>query len=358
MVLKVKLTTLTPVNIGNGEALSQFCDYVYDGGFVYYLDYDLISQELSKMPNGDELIDEFVSLVRNQAGGSVRNRFKIKGFLENVGLDFKSFAIKKIAVDDEIKEQIQLQVKSGGKPYIPGSSLKGAIRTAIVSYFFTKESEKNIQNTKGYIGQDILGSYNEDILKFLQVSDTMPFREEDLGIVKFYRFNLKSGSLDIPVVKEVISPGSESTFTIGLKAKKGLADSRFEFLEEGKETLLFGIINTYAGKNIEHELKVLKGNSNVELQALEEFYENLLETVSTADSTKEAYLRVGSGKTFYDNTVAHKMSQEFLKEIINRNFKKADPNFFPRTRTLALYKGEKTAPGWVKLEKIETVKVE
>jgi len=353
MNLKVKLSTLTPVNIGNGETLSQFCDYIYDNGFVYYLDFDLIAQELSKLPAGDRLIDEFVAIVRNQAGKSVKNRFRIKSFLGKIGLDFKRLASKEIPADDEIKEQIQLQVKTGGRPYIPGSSLKGAIRTAIVNYFFTEESERNIQSTKRYIGQDILGEYDKDILKFLQVSDTMPFEEEDLRIVKFYRFTFKSESMDIPVVKEVIPPGRESTFTIGFKVRKAhQVDSRFEFLEGEKASLLFEIINVYTRKNVENELKELKRSSGSELQAVKEFYASLLDAIDTADVTKEAYFRIGSGKTFYDNTIAHKLSEPFLKQIIKSNYKKVDLKFFPKTRSLALYDGKNMAPGWVKLEKI------
>ncbi len=352
MNFKVKLTTLTPVNIGSGEILSQFCDYVYDKGFIYYLDYDLIAQELLKMPDGEKLIDEFVAIVRAQAGGSVQNRFRIKGFLENTGLDFKNFASKKIAVDGETKEQIQLQVKSGGRPYIPGSSLKGAIRTAIISYFFAPNSEKNIKDVRGYIGQDILGKFNDDILKFLQVSDSMPFEEEDLGIVKFYRFNLKTDKMDIPVVKEVIPPSRESTFIIGFKAKKGQVDSRFEFLEEGKGDIVFEMINKYSRKNVENEMEYLKRSNSSELQDVKEFYNGLLDVISSADNTKEAYLRIGSGKTYYDNTIAHHLSKDFVKDIVSRNFKKADPNFFPKTRTLVLHNGQKLAPGWVKLERM------
>jgi CRISPR-associated protein Csm5 len=352
MNLKVKLTTIKPVNIGSGETLSQFCDYVYDNGFIYYLDYDLIAQKLSKKPDGEKLIDEFVAIVRAQAGGNVQNRLRIKGFLENTGLDFKNFASKKIAVDDEIKEQIQLHVKTGSRPYVPGSSLKGAIRTAIISYFFTEDLEKNIRDTRGYIGQDIFGKINDDVLKFLQVSDTMPLGKEDLGIVKFFRFNLKTDSLDIPIIKEVIPSGKDSTFRIDFKAKKGQVDSKFEFFEEGKGDLLFEIINKYSLKNVKNELAYLKRSNNIELKDVKEFYSSLLDAVSTADNTKEAYLRIGSGKTFYDNTIAHDLSQAFLKKIISKNFKKIDPNFFPKTRTLVLYRGQKQVPGWVKLEKM------
>jgi len=350
MNLKVKLETLSPVNIGNGEILSQFCDYVYDKGVVYYLDHDLIIEELSKRPDSEKLINEFVAVVRTQAGGSIQNRLRLKGFFENTGLDFKHLASRKIPVDGEINEQIQLHVKTGGRPYIPGSSLKGAIRTAIISHFFTEDMENKI-NIKGYIGQNLFGKYDEDILKFLQVSDTMPFSEEDLGIAKFFRFNLKTDAMAIPVIKEIVPAGKTTTITIGFKAKEGQVDSRFKFLQEGNEDHLFAIINAYTCKNLENELAAIQRSHSGELQDVKHFYADLIDAVSAADNTKEAYLRIGSGKTYYDNTVAQSLSKPFLQKILAQNFKKADPNFFPKTRTLVLHKGQKQVPGWVRLEK-------
>jgi CRISPR-associated protein Csm5 len=61
-----KIQTLTPVNIGSGEVLSQFSDYVYEDGFVYYLDHDLMLKELLDKSNSEETIDKFVLIVKNR----------------------------------------------------------------------------------------------------------------------------------------------------------------------------------------------------------------------------------------------------------------------------------------------------
>ena len=75
MNMECKLEILTAVNIGCGEVLSQFSDYVYDNGFVYYLDHDLLFRELAKKPECDEIIDQFVMIVQKQARGNERNDF-------------------------------------------------------------------------------------------------------------------------------------------------------------------------------------------------------------------------------------------------------------------------------------------
>ncbi len=350
MNMECKLEILTAVNIGCGEVLSQFSDYVYDNGFVYYLDHDLLFRELAKKPECDEIIDQFVMIVQKQARGNVQDRFKLKSFLVENGLDYKKYTLRKVPVKEEVKEQIQLHIKSGNCAYIPGSSLKGAIRTALISYFF--KSGEDLSRRKRYIGEDIFGKYGEDVLKYLLISDTMPFPEENLRIVRFYKMNLKTKRTDIPVIKEVISRGSVSTFSIKSKAKKGEVQEKFSFLLEGNEEALFEIINNYTQQNIEIELKQLHSCRGEEVKDLEEFYNSLLQEVNNADSTKEAYLRIGSGKTYYDNTVAQKFSEDFRRQIIKNNFPKADVDFFPKTRTVIIEGFSKIAPGWVKITKI------
>lgn len=348
--MKLKIEILTAVNIGSGDVFSQFSDYVYDDGFVYYLDHDRLLHELATKPNCDEMIDQFVMIVQNQAKGNTQDRFKLKSFLEGNGLDYKKYTLRKIPVTEEIKEQIQLHIKSGNRPYIPGSSLKGAIRTALISLFFS--SEESLKGGKGYIGEDIFGRYGEDVLKYLLVSDTMPFSEDDLGIARFYKINLETHKTDIPVNKEVIKQGSVSTFSIKTKAKKGEISEQFTFLLEDNEEALLGIINNYSQKNIEIELSKLQTYSGEETKELKEFYNSLLQAVTQSDPTKEAYLRLGSGKTYYDNTIAQKFSDGFLQQVIKSNFKKAKRNIFPKTRTVIIDGSFKVVPGWVKLTKV------
>ncbi|HHV71624.1 MAG TPA: type III-A CRISPR-associated RAMP protein Csm5 [Clostridia bacterium] len=350
MTMKLKLETLTAVNVGNGEIASQFSDYVYDGGFVYYLNHDLLLRELGEKPKSEEIIEEFVKVVQSQAKGSSGNRMRLKDFLEKNGLDYRKYALRKIPARERITEQIQLHIKSGSQPYIPGSSLKGAIRTALIS-FFLDSSEEGLKNKRKYIGQDLFGEFGEDVLKCLLVSDTLPFEEEDLEVVVFKRLNLKSKKSDIPVVKEVIRRGSVTTFTIKTKAKENQVKEEFAFLQAGKEDSLFEIINKYSRKNIEIELELLSRFRGEETKEIEDFYTTLLQRVENADHAKEAYLRIGSGKTFFDNTIGQKLSKQFIADLVRKNFRKADPNFFPKTWSVIRENLSTEVPGWVRIAK-------
>jgi len=346
------LEVITPVSIGSGELLSQFSDYVYDSGNVYYLDHDSLFRALSEQPMGDELIDSFLSVVFAQAGGNMANRFNLKGFLQDAGLDYKEYAVKKIPVSEEVKEQLHLHIKTGGMPYIPGSTLKGAIRTALISHLFSVEDEAVVMQQcqkQGYIGQNYFGSYGDDLLKNLLVSDTEPFQEQDLGIVKFNKYNLAKGKEQLTLVKEVINRGSFSSFTIKTTARKNRLAAKLWFLGEGHEEDLLPIINEYSRNNLALELKSLRRGLQNEVADLIEFCSQLLQSIENANPTKEAYLRIGFGKTYYDNTIAQKLSKESVRQIISKHFPKAAPGFFPKTRTVIMTQGRKEMPGWVRI---------
>lgn len=362
--MNFKIEILTPVNIGSGELLSPYSDYIYEKGYVYYIDYDFLLEELSQKADSLGLMDEFVAIVRSQASSNIRSKFKLKSFLEKVGLDYKKYFYKKLPTSEEVREQVQLHVKSAGQPYIPGSSLKGAIRTALLAHLSFSEGEKElikyIENEKkkvrdfAYTGQDLFGKYDKDKLKYLQVSDSLPFKQEDLKIVKFYKYHLKDKSLTLPMVKEVLVKGA-STFRLKISEPKEklnkLPRELSVLLQERNESALLEIINKYTRKNVEEELKRLEKFKSEKTAEIEKFYHSLLGTIKDAKN-REAYLRIGSGKTYYDNTIAQKLSPGTVKGIIKQNFKKANPNAFPITRTVSLDGDRKNVPGWVKISSL------
>lgn len=366
--MNIKLEILTPINIGSGEVLSPYTDYIYDKGYVYYIDHDSLFWELNQKSDSQKLVDDFVKIVRSQAKGSSKDKYKLKSFLEGAGLDYKKHSYKKLPAYEEIREQIQLHVKSAGQPYIPGSSLKGAIRTVLLAYLISLgndseiisyiNKEKKPRHFK-YIGQNFFGKFGDDIFKYFQVSDTMPFKQEDLKIVKFYRYHLKNKKQDIPVVKEIISKGSVSTFNIKINVKnlknsikKEEISRKLALLYEKKEEALFELINEYTRKNVAAELEHLRRFKSELTEEIKQFYQTLMKSITDAEKTKEAYLRIGSGKTYYDNTIAQKLFSDTVKQIIAQNFKKANPNIFPITRTIVIDGAKRETPGWIKISKV------
>lgn len=125
----IKLQTLTPVHIGSGEILKENFDYIKDNRFVYILDskklFNLLKQK------------NFSIAQRTNALISGNIKTIIDRYLSNISSD--NYCIRKIQIQPNQREKVRPglreQIYDGfGKPYIPGSSIKGAIRTALLSH--------------------------------------------------------------------------------------------------------------------------------------------------------------------------------------------------------------------------------
>ena len=144
---RIKLTTLTPVCIGDGKTINPVTDYISDRNQVHYLNKQNIAERLA---GDDELMDRYMSEIISNMNNN-RTEFDLKNFLEKVlKLSLHDYALYSI----ERKSQANVSKSpdiSGGKsqkqrkneintiiknpdrsPYIPGSTLKGAIKTAFL----------------------------------------------------------------------------------------------------------------------------------------------------------------------------------------------------------------------------------
>ena len=140
-----KIEILSPVHIGSGNTLKPMdigeCER-HGERYIYIFDFDKV---IEKIP--EHSIDKFSELIIN-FGDKNKNKYKNMGhmLLEAFGIgyeqweDISLYKVKKKDVGSI--HDIYEAIKYGDKVYIPGSSIKGAIRTAIV-YCFLKE--------KGYI---------------------------------------------------------------------------------------------------------------------------------------------------------------------------------------------------------------
>src|SRR3989304_2639019 len=134
---KLNLTTLTPVFIGSDQGLdlSATTDFIVDSDKIKIIDQRKIETILSK---DVELINEFVSEVKNYAYS-----FNLKNFIENkLNTSVEGLTKGTIDIDGTLgSNSISTHISTVGKPYIPGSSIKGAIRTAIIYNFLSASSD-------------------------------------------------------------------------------------------------------------------------------------------------------------------------------------------------------------------------
>lgn len=136
----ITLRTITPLAIGadKGAQLSPDLDFVFsdDGKELLYLDLDKVEEAVLE----NDLLDEFIRQTSTLDNN--RTTFHLKSFLsQRFGGNIEPFVAVRVrqyglqAKSDETLEskiRISSAVKNAGQPYLPGSSLKGALRTAML----------------------------------------------------------------------------------------------------------------------------------------------------------------------------------------------------------------------------------
>jgi CRISPR-associated protein Csm5 len=367
------LETLSPVHVSSGNRLSPYTDFIYEEGRIYYIDTEKL---FGKLGHNDKMIDEYVSII-GEKSGSTKNKYTLKNFFKEYDLNIKEYLLSRFDIIGGAKtNEIHEIAKSNGKPYIPGSSIKGAIRTALIydsmirkGYSFdsmcklSNFSDSKTNSRKTYVGQDVLRkqAYNvrTDIMRFLQVSDTESinidrmkiYREELVDLAE----TLKQKKLvrKSPVLTEAIPEGVSLDFSLKSKARyfDDIKDD-FDFLKEGREKELFSKINAFYFKLINHHIKRLEESSRELFSDIISRYNLLLNMANGLINKQNGFiLRVGSHKSFLDNTVSLSFSPADMEKVKSRvagsKSKIPGKGLFPKTEWfIYANEGVKEVPGW------------
>lgn len=371
-----RITTLTPVSIGDGNTLSAFADYVLEKGKIHYINQQIIRDKMGKNP---ELIDFYVEgMIRGKS--NTTNTFDLKNFIFNrLKLTLQQAALYSIeAKNVSGKKEFYTVVKNAGQsPYIPGSTLKGAIKTTLLyDWLIDAENDwcenylENLNNKeeRGRLEAQLMAEFD----KFeLGVSDSSLLEFDTLQAIDIKRLHIKNGSLDIPQTREAIKENitCECEIRNVRKLIGEKADGTNVYKNYSWEELC-KIINTFSRHSSDVEWTMLSGigkkiDDDIYF-SLEDFYENV---EKKTESSTTAYLRLGTGKGFYFNSIALALYDcertenkgQFLKflktcgygKVYNTKERRVEeydlnPNEFPITRFVEI---TETKPlGWIQLE--------
>ncbi|WP_456422689.1 type III-A CRISPR-associated RAMP protein Csm5 [Thermococcus sp.] len=170
MMLKV----LSPLHIGNGNQLTPV-DIYPEEDKVYVLDLDKL---IGNLQNLGVNLKEILHLLKNPPG----ERYVWKGYIDELNLNPKDYALYTLRIHGTPgKESMQIRefIKLNGRPYIPGSSVKGALRTAVL-YRVLKECGDSgtamdvvsrVKNSKGLVERKTLElakeiGFNSHVVEF------------------------------------------------------------------------------------------------------------------------------------------------------------------------------------------------
>ena|GEM_PF-931118 len=417
---KLKLTTITPVSVGGdqGNALSPYADYVFgeDNKSLLYLNQRAIVAAMQG-DNGlvdNDLMDRYVEGVGAGMDNN-RSNFSLRNFLTK-DLKLELQVGKPVVQGDQVpvyglepnmKLQITPIAKSAGQPYLPGSSIKGAIRTAILYYWLIKRKDdktspllKNLQNLlkeidkikarnpnfrrmsfsdrkelqelerKIFPEELLLGSFRSKFgpdgrrirLTDSNILDTPPevhylrrIRLTPAPERQPSKYGSNNSKSEIPIIREAMQPqhSLEATLTV----LPGFDSPELRYWEKDDANGLLKVLNEFTMACLENELFELKRADDPkfrsECQHLLDFYTNLLNRAEAG----ETFLRLGFGKTIYDNSLSLSMLNGIENE--DESFDAFDLfrfNFWKVGRSIGRYPATRTVTqdgrpmGWVKVE--------
>jgi len=181
---QIRIELLTPVHIGSGQFLQQQTDYVeYVGEGGRY--FGVIDDHKLLHILGEDRIDLWVQSVERDEDTTEL----VKRFAPSVAVP--KYCKRSIFIcSDERTNTLKECLHDGmGRPYIPGSSIKGAIRTAILSLIMQKKTPEEISNMNmvadgkcAQIEKEQFGDIQQSDFRFLQVGDAYFERECEVAL--------------------------------------------------------------------------------------------------------------------------------------------------------------------------------
>ncbi|MFW6275328.1 MAG: type III-A CRISPR-associated RAMP protein Csm5, partial [bacterium] len=292
----LELEVLSPLHIGSGDTWMKGSDFLQENNKTVILDHNLILRDL-----GVDKLSELLISKNEKAFINALGRNKLSEFVE------KSFDFSL-----NTKNDIKCFIKSSfdGKAYVPGSSVKGAIRSVLFHYFREKQSDERI----------VLGSLNQgnDFMRFIQVSDSSTSNTE---LVNTKIFNLYKPDEDwiggwkhggnntdgqfrpvgFNTIYEILPIGEKVSFSIGF-SEKLFSKIRNHPYYEAKNNLmkgginqLFELINEHTREYIQKEMAFFEKFRIDETDAIIESYRDILHRIPDDNSTCILKMSAGSG---------------------------------------------------------------
>ncbi|GAB4477634.1 MAG: hypothetical protein Kow00124_21080 [Anaerolineae bacterium] len=357
------IEVLTPLHIGNGSELQRDVDYVARGGKTWVIDHEALMEAL---------LDE---------SGTFDNRLLTRPAAEVLGKeDFRQGSpyFRYVLPGEPRNRPLKEQIKDvWGNPYIPGSSIKGMMRTLILWGIFASTRRKpdlrRLGNSRSWAAQSIeraelapaadgrdrqrVTSQNADLLRALQVGDSTPAELSSMRVCTAQIYpTARSGGRGVDVDVEALWQGAVLQAPISI--------DEYLFSERADKTLGLGNLRVWfdripkvgrvhASRRLADEMEYHSKRGPSYARSVCEWLIKQLEALD--DSEWLAQIGWGGGwasKTLGDLLISQ---SDFERMVLGeRRYrmirgKRQPGDRFPKTRNLVLKDGAPSIPmGWVK----------
>lgn len=314
-----QLKPLTPIHIGSGEEVQPH-EYIIKGDTLYRIQITNIyhqlgakeQQQMTAYMLGDSIkLRSYVNEVYKESYGYI-SKMSVS---ESVGRLYASKLRGTTRVNEQNQLLLQEFIHSMGKEYIPGSTLKGALRGNVLHSL--GEDKKDIhyvlsKNAKGRIvgvipamkGQDIESRYlektrvQEDPFKTVGLTDTRGKLEVGVYESNVYTYKPKKGSFErgIPMYMICAKGSLQGDKVTALQGQIKVQETYFENpYSKGLPLTLEQIVadsHVKARKMLKEELAFYK---QAGYQETFEIYKQIEQIYSSLDKENQMLLRIGRG---------------------------------------------------------------
>lgn len=376
---KIKIETLTPIHIGSGNFISSSELVSYKDGDDNYI--GIIDPEKILGLVGEKHINQWITYIQN---GKLITDFLQKFAPKATPVDYIKRAVLNFGSGSTLKECLH---DGRGVPYIPGSSIKGAIRTAVLASMVdvTKELEKEIDKTnpkktdkngnpiKRASATSVENSLfalsrdkapNSDFFRFIKIGDA--YFEKDCEIaLKEINLNIRISQNDLTDKSKaqlVEFIAQEETTEFELKIDKKISDwsarQKSTIMvkavpdEIADINMLFYLINCHTKSLLDFEIDYW---SNVKQTGADDYISRLEEIRDEIDlsDNKSCVLRIGHGSGWRFITGAWSEQLDNFTGLVvpcsrPNNDKKYSEYDFPKSRRID---EDSDVFGFVKLKK-------
>lgn len=350
-MIPLKIKTLSPIAITADETkkLSPYIDFVLDNEEISILNKDRIADILIDRESEFKL---YIDILKNKSSNS-RDKFQIRDLLKRNHINLSEVTEKKIKCYSNKSVEISQCMKSRGFAFIPGSSLKGGIRTAILYHKSKGEIDRDFIASNGvgkkqYVGEKFFREdpkrVNEDIFKNLIIRDTLLEKNINTSIYEVQNFNLyksikmNNPNLTLQVLLEVIEENQALETEIIIK----------NVFEKDK---LFMDINNFYEQVVNKELEEISKFNGEEVKGLVNQYNLLIDKIREFKHNNNGFvMRVGKLKGLFSNTTTVDLNNDLLY-MLGNDKKKRKKGEFPTSKWIISKGGYLTKGlGWIEVK--------
>ncbi len=348
---RLHITTLSEVHIGDGQVLRREFEFAVHAGRFYRISVPRLLERYTEAPTVD-LLDRLVHLPPAR-------------WLAPEDFSHPELFPYILVGDPKVGEVRSFIKDPWFRPYIPGSSLKGALRTAILWSIWRERGERlrlqQLDRRREWAGQPIERAWmgrdpNHDLLRVLRPRDSQPVEASQALIVA--RAVVQVGARQAaPISVEALRPGVVLTMTLVIdEGLLEIGERRLGWKDKGKYLRnLAAVARNFALDRIRREQAWAEAHG---LGALQSFYAQLRTRLDRMREEKGGrfLLRIGWGGGWESKTLGREpfddpTFEELLRRYIRPRGRRRPGDPFPRSRRVVVdEQGRPLRPfGWVEV---------